>query len=61
MKSIHLIYITRKYIGNYYEGKEITTRGKQMTGKARNSKQVNWSETLIRMEGKQGLQEQTLV
>lgn len=32
-----------------------------MAGKVRNSKQVNWSEILIRMEDKQGLQEQTLV
>lgn len=59
MKSIHLIYITRKYIGIYHEGKQMTIRGKQMTGKVRNSKQVNWSEILIRMEDKQGFQEKT--
>lgn len=28
MKSIHLIYITRKYTGIYYKGKAMNTRGK---------------------------------
>lgn len=59
MKSIYLIYITRKYIGIYHEGKQMTTRGKQMTGKVRMSKQVNRSEILIRIEDKQGFQEKT--
>lgn len=39
----------RKYTGIYYEGKTMNNRGKQMTGKVRNGKQVNWSEILIRM------------
>lgn len=59
MKSIHLIYITRKYTGIYYERKSMTNRGKQMTGKVRNSKQLNWSKILIRMQEKSGLQEKT--